>query len=406
MIRKWVIIMEKKSRKLSAMVVAGLMLCVTNVFSVPAIEMDYTCPIGKEKFRSIDYSPQCPTNKFVMFKNEFTKEELEKYEKIISSKEYKAIPQNLPKEYYLGRFYEMAGGFSDKEIGETYYKAYTAQINENFENANTLKESLAKGISYLEKSLPMENKSEFPWKLAYLYISNKEFDKANALVEKQDKNVHLERIANFYYTLSDIEKSQIDYYGYDYMDFNKESIDKKTEKEFREKALYYLQAVIKKNKGHYSEKELFRLVDLYKSLGNEKAIDEVFSKAPSEYWSLIVSYYLDEPIGSIGDVYDEKKLATEDNLKKALSYADKLVKMISKNSKDSIEKNQYNLSIILKAEAERRLGKFEEASKTLSKINITDIKDTIYRYDFERLKELTEKKDSSVREYTPLPIMY
>lgn len=122
MIRKWVIIMEKKSRKLLAMVAPGLMLCVTNIFSVPAIEMDYTCPIGKEKFRSIDYSPQCPTNKFVMFKNEFTKEELEKYEKIISSKEYKAIPQNLPKEYYLGRFYEMAGGFSDKEIGETYYK--------------------------------------------------------------------------------------------------------------------------------------------------------------------------------------------------------------------------------------------------------------------------------------------
>ena len=398
--------MKKKARILLALVVAGLTLYATNGFSVPAIEMDYTCPIGKEKFRSIDYSPQCPTNKFVMFKNEFTKEELKKYEKIINSKEYKVVPKTSPKEYYLGRFYEIAGGFSDKEIGETYYKAYRAQINWNSENTNILKESLTKGISYLEKSLPMENKSEFPWSLAYLYISNKEFDKANALVEKQDKNIHLERIANFYYTLSDIEKSQINYYGYDYMDFNKESIDKKTKKEFREKALYYLQAVIKKNKGHYSEKELFRLVDLYKSLGNEKAIDEVFSKAPSEYWSLIVSYYLDEPIGSIGDVYDEKNLATENDLKKALSYAEKLVKMISKNSKDSIEKNQYNLSIILKAEAERRLGKFEEASKTLSKINITDIKDTIYRYDFERLKELTEKKDSSVREYTPLPIMY
>ena len=396
--------MKKKARILLALVVAGLTLYVTNGFSVPAIEKDYICPIGKEKFRSIDYSPQCPTNKFVMFKNEFTKEELKKYEKIINSKEYKAIPQNLPKEYYLGRFYEMAGRFSDKEIGETYYEAYTAQINWNFENTNTLKESLEKGISYLEKSLPMENKSEFPWKLAYLYISNKEFDKANALVEKQDKNVHLERIANFYYTLSDIEKSQINYYGYDYMDFNKESIDKKTEKEFREKALYYLQDVIKKNKGRYSEKELFRLVDLYKSLGNEKAIDEIFSKAPSEYWSSIVSYYLDEPIRSIGDVYDEKNLATENDLKKALSYADKLVKMISKNN--NADKIQYNLSIILKAEAERRLGKFEEASKTLSKINITDIKDTIYRYDFERLKELTEKKDSSVREYTPLPIMY
>jgi len=404
MIRKWVIIMEKKSRKLSAMVVVGLMLYVTNVFSIPAIEMDYTCPIGKEKFSSIDYSPQCPTNKFVMFKNKFTKEELEKYKKIINSKEYKAIPKNLPKEYYLGRFYEMAGGFSDKEIGETYYKAYRAQINWNFENTNTLKESLEKGISYLEKSLPMENESEFPWSLAYLYISNKEFGKANALVEKQDKNVHLERIANFYYTLSDIEKSQINYYGYDYMDFNKESIDKKTKKEFREKALYYLQDAIKKNKGRYSEKELFRLVDLYKSLGNEKAIDEVFSKAPSEYWNLIVSYYLDEPIGSIGDVYDEKKLATEDNLKKALSYADKLEKMISKNN--NADKIQYNLSIILKAEAERRLGKFEEASKTLSKINLTDVKDTLYDYDFKILKERINKKDISVRQYIPEPIRY
>lgn len=396
--------MKKKSRKLSVLVMTGLTLYATNGFSMPAIKEDYTCPIGKEKFSSIDYSPQCPTNKFVMFKNEFTKEELEKYEKIINSKEYKAIPQNLPKEYYLGRFYEMAGGFSDKEIGETYYKAYIAQINENFENTNTLKESLTKGISYLEKSLPMENKSEFPWKLAYLYISNKEFDKANALVEKQDKNVHLERIANFYYTLSDIEKSQINYYGYDYMDFNKESIDKKTKKEFREKALYYLQDVIKKNKGRYSEKELFRLVDLYKSLGNEKAIDEVFSKAPSEYWSLIVSYYLDEPIESIGDVYDEKKLATEDNLKKALSYADKLVKMISKNN--NADKIQYNLSIILKAEAERRLGKFEEASKTLSKINLTDVKDTLYDYDFKILKERINKKDISVRQYIPEPIRY
>ena len=396
--------MKKKSRKLSVLVMTGLTLYAANGFSMPAIKEDYTCPIGKEKFSSFDYPPQCPTNKFVMFKNEFTKEELKKYEKIINSKEYKAIPQNLPKEYYLGRFYEMAGGFSDKEIGETYYKAYIAQINENFENANTLKESLAKGISYLEKSLPMENKSEFPWKLAYLYISNKEFDKANALVEKQDKNVHLERIANFYYTLSDIEKSQINYYGYDYMDFNKESIDKKTKKEFREKALYYLQDAIKKNKERYSEKELFRLVDLYKSLGNEKAIDEVFSKAPSEYWNLIVSYYLDEPIGSIGDVYDEKKLATEDNLKKALSYADKLEKMISKNN--NADKIQYNLSIILKAEAERRLGKVEEASKTLSKINLADVKDTLYDYDFKILKERINKKDISVRQYIPEPIRY
>ncbi|EEX74726.1 hypothetical protein [Leptotrichia hofstadii] len=299
--------MKRKKRNLSALITAGLIMCASNSFSITIATKEYICPVGNEKFTAgISLPQQCPENKFVIFKENFTKEELKKYEKIINSKEYKAIPQNSPKEYYLGRFYEMAGGFSDKEIGETYYKAYRAQINWNSENTNILKESLTKGISYLEKSLPMENKSEFPWSLAYLYISNKEFDKANALVEKQDKNIHLERIANFYYSVSDVEKSKENYYGYDYMDFDKESIDKKTKKEFREKALYYLQDVIKKNKGRYSEEELFRQVNLYKSLGNERSIDELFSKAPSEYWSLIVSYYLDEPIGSIGDVYDEK----------------------------------------------------------------------------------------------------
>ena len=114
---------------------------------------------------------------------ELTKEELKKYEKIINSKEYKAIPQNSPKEYYLGRFYEMAGGFSDKEIGEAYYKAYIEHINKNIQNNDTLKESLTKGIDYLEKSLPSGKKDDFPLSLAYLYISNKEYDKANALID-------------------------------------------------------------------------------------------------------------------------------------------------------------------------------------------------------------------------------
>ena len=60
--------MKKKSRKLSVLVMTGLTLYAANGFSIPAIKKDYTCPIGKEKFSSIDYSPQCPTNKFVMFK--------------------------------------------------------------------------------------------------------------------------------------------------------------------------------------------------------------------------------------------------------------------------------------------------------------------------------------------------
>ncbi|BBM52374.1 hypothetical protein JMUB3935_1352 [Leptotrichia trevisanii] len=406
--------MKRKAGKLSVLIVTGLALYVTNVFSIPAIEMDYICPIGKEKFKSIDYSPQCPTNKFVMFKKEFTKEELKKYEKIINSKEYKAIPKTLPKEYYLAKFYEMAGGFSDKEIGETYYKAYTAQINWNSENTDVLKESLTKGIDYLEKSLSSGKKDDFPSSLAYLYISNREYDKANALIEKQNKDIHLEKISNFYYNISGMQRPEDDYYHYNrYKYYNESGVDEKAKKIFREKALSYLQAVIRKNNGQYSQLELFRQADLYSSFGNKKAVDELFSKTPSKYWEPIVSYYLDEPEGTISEVYNKNNLVTEADLKKALSYADKLEKMTFKSFKDNtdvemkyLKRNDYLKSAILKAEAERRLGKFEEASKTLSKINIADIKDTVFNRDFEKLKELIGKRDGSVSQYTPLPIRY
>ena len=76
------------------------------------------------------------------------------------------------------------------------------------------------------------------------------------------------------------------------------------------------------------------------------------------------------------------------------------------NKRDITEKNKYNHSLILKAEAERRLGKFDVASKTLSKINLKDIKETIYVYNFEKLKELIEKKDSTVEKFFPPKIMY
>ena len=176
--------MKRKKRNLSALITAGLIMCASNSFSIKIVTKEYACPIGNEKFTAgISLPQQCPENKFVMFKENFTKEELKKYEKIINSKEYKAIPQNSPKEYYLGRFYELAGGFSDKEIGETYYKSYIEHINRNVQNNDTLKESLIKGIDYLEKSLSSGKKEGFPSSLAYLYISNREYDKANTIIK-------------------------------------------------------------------------------------------------------------------------------------------------------------------------------------------------------------------------------
>ena len=387
------------------------MLCILNGFSITIATKEYICPLGNEKFTAgINLPQQCPENKFVMFKENFTKEELQRYEKIISSKEYKTIPKNSPKEYYLGRFYEMAGGFSDKEIGEAYYKAYIEHINRNIQNNDTLKESLTKGINYLEKSLSSGKKDDFPSNLAYLYISNREYNKANALIEKQDKNIHLEKIANFYYSVSSLQKAES---GYHYKYYNESGIDQKAKKIFREKALNYLQAVIRKNNGQYSGQELLRQAELYSSLGNKKAIDEVFLKAQPKHWKLIILHYLDEHGGIIGEVYDKNNLSTEADLKKALSYADKLEKMTYKSFKENInmemkniKRNDYLEAAFLRAEAERRLGKFGEALKTLSKIDVANIKNTAFNSDFEKLKELIEKKDNSVRQYIPGRVMY
>ena len=387
------------------------MLCILNGFLITIATKEYICPVGNEKFiAGISLPQQCPENKFVMFKENFTKEELQRYEKIISSKEYKTIPKNSPKEYYLGRFYEMAGGFSDKEIGEAYYKAYIEHINRNIQNNDTLKESLTKGINYLEKSLSSGKKDDFPSSLAYLYISNREYNKANVLIEKQDKNIHLEKIANFYYSVFSLQKAES---GYHYKYYNESGIDQKAKKIFREKALNYLQAVIRKNNGQYSGQELLRQAESYSSLGNKKAIDEVFLKSHPKHWKSIILYYLDEHGGIIGEVYDKNNLATETDLKKALSYADKLEKITFKSFKENInvkmkhiKRNDYLEAAFLKAEAERRLGKFGEALKTLSKIDVADIKNTAFNSDFEKLKDLIEKKDNSVRQYIPGRVMY
>ena len=113
----------KRKLKLNRIILGGILLGSLSIFGVPLMITHKVCPIGGEEFKD-SYVPQCPTNKFVMFKNEFTEEELKKYEKIINSEEYREIPRNSNKYYYLARFYEMLGGVSDKEIGKTYFNSY------------------------------------------------------------------------------------------------------------------------------------------------------------------------------------------------------------------------------------------------------------------------------------------
>ena len=137
----------KRKLKLNRIILGGILLGSLSIFGVPLMITHKVCPIGGEEFKD-SYVPQCPTNKFVMFKNEFTEEELKKYEKIINSEEYREIPRNSNKYYYLARFYEMLGGISDKEIGKTYFNSYHYYS----ENKEIKREALQKGISYLEKA--------------------------------------------------------------------------------------------------------------------------------------------------------------------------------------------------------------------------------------------------------------
>lgn len=88
--------------------------------------------------------------------------------------------------------------------------------------------------------------------------------------------------------------------------------------------------------------ELLRQVELYSSLGNKRAIDELFLKSHPKHWKSIILYYLDEHGGIIGEVYDKNNLTTETDLKKALSYADKLEKITFKSFKENTdEKMKY-----------------------------------------------------------------
>ena len=148
----------KEKLKLNRVILGGLLLGSLSTFSVPLVRTEQVCPIGGERFEDLDV-PQCPTNKFVMFKKKFTAEELEKYEKIISSKEYREIPGNSNKYYYLAKFYELLGEVSDKTLGKTYFDSYHYYS----ENEKTKMESLQQGISYLEKAVKRDN--EIMWDL-------------------------------------------------------------------------------------------------------------------------------------------------------------------------------------------------------------------------------------------------
>ena len=116
--------------------------------------------------------PQCPGNKFIIYKENFTPEELKKYTNIIESSEYKNIPENAPTYYYLARFFEMSGDFSNGMIAYTYLQA-SWQV----EKAGDFRTSiLQNSLKYYEKALE-DAKDQSPEKKAEIIIITGELNR-------------------------------------------------------------------------------------------------------------------------------------------------------------------------------------------------------------------------------------
>ena len=379
----------QRKLKLNKMILGGLLLVSLSIFGVPLIRSNNICPIGGEKFKD-SHVPQCPANKFVMFKNEFTEEELKKYEKIINSEEYREIPRNSNKYYYLARFYEILGGISNKEIGKTFFNSYHYYS----ENKETKREALQKGISYLEKA---EKKDyEVMWNLANLYSEAGEYDKMNKLLEKTSEK-DFGKTAEFYYNLANLEL-----YDGRYTIFEKEIKDENVKKMIVTKALEFLQKEIKEDRkiGKEIEKQqLLRQAKLYRELDKSNEIDVLFAKADKKFWKSISLFYMDEPEMALGNVYNEKRISTVKDLQQALVYADKILSDFKGNKAERTE------ILLIKAEAYRRLGEFSEAEKLLKEIDSEKI-DKMYEFQFENIRRQVKSKDKRVYQYIPPQIMY
>ena len=389
--------------KVGAVILGGIIIGNLNILGTPAIKAPYVCPIGGEKF--VDFHiPQCPGNKFVMFKEKFSDAELKKYEKIINGKDYREISKDAGKYYYLGRFYELAKEFSDKEIGEAYYNSY---YSDHSENQAVTKEALQKGISYLEK-LFEGKKEEIPWKLLNLYAENKEYEKMNKILESVSSK-DLQKAANFYYDLTGIELSN----GFER--FKNKIQDKNDKRMIVNKALEFLQREIAENKTEITEEQLLQQAKLYRELGEKTKIDRLFAKADKKYYKAASLFYMDEPENFLGYVYNEKNLSTSNELTKSINYIDKAIANLDheiknpQNSKSYITLKQLREergdALLIKAEANRRLGKFNKAEKIINSISEEDIT-RINESMFNEIKQQIKSKNSKVEQYFPPQVVY
>jgi hypothetical protein len=378
-------------------ILGGFFLSNLYIWGISIPIEKYTCPIGNEKFED-RYPAQCPTNKFVIFKNDFTETELKKYEKVINSKSYREISKNASRYYYLARFYELVGEFSDKKIGKAYFDAYFYDRS----SESITKESLQKSIRYLEKTVKTKNNEEALDYLATLYSETEEYDKMNKILDRLSK-LNLEKTVEFYYNLTAIDSNRSDYY-----DFKNKVRDKTAKKMIASKALELLQKKLdkdRKNKKEITEKQLLRQAKLYRELDRTSEIDELFLKADKKFGKAAALFYMDEPEEFLGFVYNNDILSTEKKLEQAIIYIDKYISYLDSIENTEDKKTEKIRALLIKVETNRRLKRFDEAEKILKNIPLKDINKTV-KLDYDTLKEKVKSKNSEVIQYFPLQIMY
>lgn len=149
---------------------ACILLFCQPVLAMTLTKEQYVCPIGGEAFTQVvpgsgtsfgmrtDFMaigpiaspwtiPQCPTNKFVMFKDDFTPKELQTYKKIIESAEYKAIAEDSSEYYYLAKLLE-GNDENDEDIAWAYLRASWEMSDD---------ESQKKALNFFKRSLMVDN---------------------------------------------------------------------------------------------------------------------------------------------------------------------------------------------------------------------------------------------------------
>ena len=259
----------------------------------------------------------------------------------------------------------------------------------------------------MEKSFEAK-KEEIPWKLLNLYAENKEYEKMNKILESVSSK-DLQKAANFYYDLTGIELSN----GFER--FKNKIQDKNDKRMIVNKALEFLQREIAENKKEITEEQLLQQAKLYRELGEKTKIDRLFAKVDKKYYKAVSLFYMDEPENFLGYVYNEQSLSTNNELTKSINYIDKVIANVDNEIKKSQKSKDYATlkqlreergdALLIKAEANRRLGKFNRAEKIINSISEQDIT-KINESMFNGIKQQIKSKNSKVEQYFPPQVVY